>query len=62
MILWFIIILVSSFVLAARSMTDFEIPKEIKYLLDSKRIKGSIIFFKGKAKHYSSDSSRSSVP
>lgn len=60
MILWFFIIFVISFILAIRSMSDFDIPKEIKYLLDSKRIKGTIVFFRDKIKHYSSTSSRSS--
>lgn len=60
MILIFVLIFIFSFFIAFRSMTDFDIPKEIKDFLSAKRIKGTIIFFKGKIKHYSSFSSRSS--
>ncbi len=52
MFIWFLIIFFISLILAIRSMKDFNIPKEIKYLLDSKKIKGTIIFFKEKIKHY----------
>lgn len=60
MILIFVLIFILSFIIALRSMTDFDIPKEIKHFLAAKKIKGTIIFFKGKTKHYSSFSSRSS--
>jgi len=58
MIWIFVIIFFISFILALRSMDDFQVPKEIRRILDSKRIKGTILFFKGKkTKHYSSLSS-----
>lgn len=60
MIWIFILIFIISFFIAFRSMSDFDIPKEIKHFLTSKKIKGTIVFFKGKTKHYSSISSRSS--
>lgn len=44
------------------SMRDWGVPKEVKRMLGKKRVKGSIVFFKGKKiKHYSSSSSSSSV-
>ncbi|MCS6956679.1 MAG: hypothetical protein NZM02_02430 [Patescibacteria group bacterium] len=52
MIFWFFLIFVISFVLAFKSMSDFQIPKEIKKIIDLKKIRGTIIFFKGKIKHY----------
>ncbi|MCL4363897.1 hypothetical protein M1328_01515 [Patescibacteria group bacterium] len=56
LLIWFIAIFVFSLVLAIHSMHDFGIPKEIKYLLDSKRIKGTIVFFnKGRSEHYRSN-------
>jgi len=60
MIWIFLLILALSFILAFRSMKDFDIPKEIKHLLMSRKIKGTILFLKGKVKHYSSTSSLSS--
>ncbi len=54
----FLIILIS-LVLAARSMKDFDIPKELRMFIDSKRIRGTIVFFKEKIKHYSSSSGSS---
>jgi len=48
----FIVIFVISLVLAFRSMKDFEIPKEIRKLINLKNKKGSIVFFKNKVKHY----------
>lgn len=47
-----IIILFLSFIWALRSMNDFEAPKELKKLINFKRIKGSIVFFKNKVRHY----------
>jgi len=38
-------------------MKDMGIPKEIIRLIAIRRHKGSIVFFKEKVKHYSSDSS-----
>ncbi len=60
MIIIFLVIAVISFLIALRSMKDFSIPQEIKRLLTNKKIKGTIIFFKNKTKHYSSSSSSSS--
>ncbi|KKQ01454.1 MAG: hypothetical protein US11_C0008G0011 [Candidatus Roizmanbacteria bacterium GW2011_GWA2_36_23] len=48
----FIAILIVSFLLALRSMKDFQLPKELQYLLSVKRIKGTIVFFKNKTVHY----------
>ena len=47
-----IAILFVSFILAIRSMGDFEAPKEIKTWLSLKKIKGTIVFFKNRVKHY----------
>jgi len=57
MLIWFIAIFIVSLILAFRSMRDFDIPSEIKHLLMSKRVRGTILFLKGKIKHYSSISS-----
>ena len=38
-------------------MRDLEVPAEIRKLLFSRKIKGTIIFFKDTVKHYSSTSS-----
>ncbi|NTU46392.1 hypothetical protein HGA88_02090 [Candidatus Roizmanbacteria bacterium] len=58
-ILLFIFIL--SFVLAVRSMKDFELPKDIQSLLSAKKVRGTIVFLKGKEpRHYSSSSGSSS--
>lgn len=54
------IIFIISLILAIRSMKDFGIPKELKVWLNGKRIKGTIVFFKDKIKHYSSSSSSGS--
>lgn len=48
----FILILFLSFILALYSMRDFQIPYEIKQLITSKKIKGTIIFLKEKIIHY----------
>lgn len=52
MLFWFLIIFIISFLLALRSMSDFKIPKEIRYIIDVKKIKGTILFLKDKIKHY----------
>ncbi len=39
-------------------MRDFAMPAEIKKLISRKKIRGTIIFFGKKIKHYSSSSSR----
>jgi len=46
------LILILSFILAVRSMADFEIPKEVRRLLKINKVKGTIMFLKGKVKHY----------
>lgn len=53
-------LLIISFLMAVTSMKDFSLPAEIKKVLKMKRIKGSIVFFKGKVEHYSSSSSSES--
>lgn len=55
----FAVLFFISFLLAARSMKDFDVPKELKNVLSVKRVKGSIVFLKDKVTHYSSDSSSS---
>jgi len=63
MLLVFLVILIISFILALRSMKDFDMPNEIKKLLQNQKIRGTIIFLKDKIVHYpaqrdySSDSS-----
>jgi hypothetical protein len=52
-------ILLASFIMAFRSMKDFEVPDEIKKILLPKTVKGTIVFFKNKVTHYSSTSSSS---
>lgn len=47
-------IFVISFFMALRSMKDFGIPEEIQRLLKFKKIRGTILFFKNKTKHYRS--------
>jgi len=49
-----------SILLAYSSMKDFDVPKEVKKRIRSKKIKGTIVFFKDKPRHYSSSSSTSS--
>ncbi len=55
-----IILFVISFVWAVRSMGDVRVPKEISELIARRKVRGKIVFFKGKVKHYSSSSSSSS--
>ena len=52
MLLTFLIILIISFFLAFRSMKDFNVPSEISRLVQGKKIKGKIVFFKNKVVHY----------
>ena len=40
--------------MAVRSMKDFHVPNEILRLIDNKRLKGTILFFKNKVAHYKS--------
>lgn len=56
----FIAIFIVSFLLALRSMKDLHTPHEVKQLMKSNKVKGSIMFFKNNIKHYSSVSSSSS--
>ncbi len=53
----FLLILILAFVLAFLSMKDFDIPQEIKRMISTKKLKGTIIPTKKKTIHYSSDSS-----
>ncbi|MFA6081528.1 MAG: hypothetical protein WC741_03925 [Patescibacteria group bacterium] len=52
MALTFAIIFVIAFILALRSMKDFNIPSEINRLVQGKKVRGKIIFFKNKVVHY----------
>ncbi len=54
-----ILILVVSLLLALRSMKDTHVPKELHELIAKRKVRGKIVFFKGKVKHYSSSSSSS---
>ncbi len=49
-----LIIFLLSFFLALYSMRDLEMPREIQNLILRKKIRGSILIFKDKIKHYSS--------
>ncbi|MFH0773404.1 MAG: hypothetical protein V1922_03785 [bacterium] len=50
-----------SLILALRSMKDFHVPEEIQRIINNKKYKGRIVFFKNKkVKHYSSSSSSKS--
>lgn len=52
------ILFIVSLILAVRSMKDLHIPQEIQRIINDKKYKGKIVFFKGKkTKHYSSSSS-----
>ena len=55
-----IVFLFFSFVLALRSMRDFDVPEQLKHLLKTKNIRGTIVFFKDKIEHHSSLFSSSS--
>ena len=48
----FIIIFIVAFVLALRSMKDFSVPAEINRLVQGKKVRGKIVFFKNKVVHY----------
>jgi len=48
----FVLIFFISLILALRSMKDFDAPREIKRIIDINNLKGSIVFFKNKIKHY----------
>lgn len=52
-----LLIFLISFILALRSMGDFKTPEIIKHVIESKRLKGTIVFFKDEVKRYSSSSS-----
>lgn len=52
LLLVFGILFLISLIIALRSMGDIGIPKEIRRLIDSRRVKGTILFFGGKSKHY----------
>ena len=46
------IILVIAFILALRSMKDFDFSQEIEKLLHQRKMKGTIVFFKDKIEHF----------
>lgn len=52
MALTFVLILVLAFVFAFLSMKDFDVPSEINRLIQGKKVKGKIVFFKNKIVHY----------
>ncbi|MCX6732357.1 MAG: hypothetical protein NTV98_02345 [Candidatus Roizmanbacteria bacterium] len=53
-----IALFVLSLILAIRSMKDLNVPQEIHRMINNKKYKGKIVFFKDKkVKHYSSSSS-----
>lgn len=54
MLFIFLMIFAVSFIMALRSMRDYHLPDELKAFLNSKKIKGSIVFFKNKTVHYRS--------
>ena len=57
----FVVLFIIAFIMAWRSMKDFHLPEEISKLINSRKIRGSIVFFKDKkVEHYSSKSSSSS--
>jgi len=47
-----VIIFIVSFVLSLLSMKDLGFAEELKKILDRKRIRGTIVFFKNKIIHY----------
>ncbi|NTU73367.1 hypothetical protein HGB07_04330 [Candidatus Roizmanbacteria bacterium] len=60
MILIFILLIIVAFALALHSMKDLNVPPEIAKLIRSKKVRGTIVFFKNKVHHYSSSSTSSS--
>jgi len=52
MFLTFFLILILSFILALSSMKDFSVPVEINRLVQGKKVRGKIVFFKNKVVHY----------
>ncbi|MEK7633449.1 MAG: hypothetical protein AAB437_01245 [Patescibacteria group bacterium] len=52
MILTFLLILVLAFILALSSMKDFSVPGEITRIIQGKKIRGKIVFFKNKVVNY----------
>jgi len=52
MLLTFFLILVLAFILALFSMKDFSVPGEITRIVQGKKLKGKIVFFKNKVIHY----------
>ncbi len=52
MILTLILILILAFFLALSSMKDFNVPSEINHLIQGKKVRGKIVFFRNKIVHY----------
>lgn len=46
------VVFVISFVLAARSMKDFRVPKEVQKMTYGKKKRGTFIIYKNKITHY----------
>ena len=59
-ILIIIALFIISLILALRSMKDLDVPDETHRMINNKKYKGRIVFFKNKqTKHYSSSSASS---
>jgi len=52
MFISFLIIFAFSLILAYRSMKDFNVPSEINKMIQGKKVRGKIVFFKNKIVHY----------
>ena len=52
MLLVFIAILILSFILAIRSMNDLNVPKEVSRIVTRRKVRGTIVVFKNKVKHF----------
>ncbi|MBI3620189.1 hypothetical protein HY214_03555 [Candidatus Roizmanbacteria bacterium] len=57
MLTTFLLLLAFSLLSAVWSMGDWDVPDEIKRIINMRKLRGTIVFFKNKVKHYSSASS-----
>lgn len=48
----YILLFVAAFILAIRSMKDFQIPKEVHKITSGRKKKGTFVIFKNKVTHY----------
>ncbi|MFQ5452035.1 MAG: hypothetical protein ACE5DQ_00555 [Candidatus Paceibacterota bacterium] len=55
-----LILFLASILLAARSMKDIVFERDVLQMLQKRKLKQVIVFFKDKVTHYSSNSSESS--